>query len=421
MLIEFSVTNFRSICERQTFSMTASSDKSLLDNTFDTGLSKTMPALLRSTVLYGPNAAGKSTFIQALAFLNNLVLQSHRSQAGEPIEVAPFKLSAQSRAADSEFEVHFIEQGVRYEYGVACNAARITEEWLYAYPIGRKQTWFERAIDGSTGLDSYEFGDGLEGGKKRVDWSHETLGNTLYLSKATQNNHAQLSKVFGWFRDKLRVVTGKFTTADTVSTCANEAGRLSVVQFLQDTDLSIADIRLEQLTIADSAWPKDMPSVMREQIHKQLSKRNATVKFLHTSQDSSDLIELSASEESDGTRALFAFAGPWLDVTQNERILIVDELDTSLHPMLVHFLVKRLHQVKTKVQLIFTTHDTSLLSQKILRRDQIWFVEKEKTQSTNMYPLSDFSPRENESIERGYLNGRYGGIPFLKELDFYGK
>ncbi|MDI9333207.1 MAG: ATP-binding protein [Cytophagales bacterium] len=396
--------------------MAASSDKALLDNTFDSGLSKAMPALLRSTVLYGPNAAGKSTFIQALAFLKALVLQSHRSQAGETIEVTPFKLSAQSRAADSEFEVHFIEQGIRYEYGVACNAVRITEEWLYAYPIGRRQTWFERAVDSKTGLDIYEFGDSLEGGKKRVDWSHETLGNTLYLSKATQNNHARLLKVFAWFRDKLRIVTGKFTTTDTVSTCATEAGRQSVVQFLQDTDLSIADIRLEQV------GPIDMLSIVRQGIiPKQLPQKNTDVKFLHTAQDSSDLIELSASEESDGTRALFAFAGPWLDVTENERILIVDELDTSLHPMLVHFLVKRLHQVKTKVQLIFTTHDTSLLSQKILRRDQIWFVEKEKTQSTKMYPLSDFSPRENESIERGYLSGRYGGIPFLKELDFYGK
>jgi hypothetical protein len=100
--------------------------------------------------------------------------------------------------------------------------------------------------------------------------------------------------------------------------------------------------------------------------------------------------------------------------------LVVDELDTSLHPMLVHYLVKRLHLENSKAQLIFTTHDTTLLSQKILRRDQVWFMEKDAQRASKLYPLSDFSPRENEAIERGYLNGRYGGIPFLKDLDFYG-
>lgn len=142
--------------------------------------------------------------------------------------------------------------------------------------------------------------------------------------------------------------------------------------------------------------------------------------FFHKDVNTQESVEFDESEESDGTLALFAFAGPWLDVIDNQRILVVDELDTSLHPLLVHHLVKRLHHEGTKAQLIFTTHDTTLLSQKLLRSDQVWFMEKDAKGATRLYPLSDFSPRDNEAIERGYLNGRYGGIPFLKDLDFYG-
>jgi AAA15 family ATPase/GTPase len=142
--------------------------------------------------------------------------------------------------------------------------------------------------------------------------------------------------------------------------------------------------------------------------------------FIREDVESRESVEFKEEEESDGTRALFAFAGPWLDVIENERVLFVDDLDTSLHPLLVHHLVKLLHQEGKKAQLIFTTHDTTILSQKLLRRDQVWFMEKGEKYETHLYPLADFSPRDNEAIERGYLNGRYGGIPFLKDLDFYG-
>jgi AAA15 family ATPase/GTPase len=186
-------------------------------------------------------------------------------------------------------------------------------------------------------------------------------------------------------------------------------------------DLCIADLRLEESTFAVGQLPKGMPSAVRDQMAKDLDgKKITSIKFVHQDVVTGEGVEFAEEEESDGTRALFAFAGPWLDVTENNRVLVVDELDTSLHPMLVHYLVKRLHLENSKAQLIFTTHDTTLLSQKILRRDQVWFMEKDAQRASKLYPLSDFSPRENEAIERGYLNGRYGGIPFLKDLDFYG-
>jgi uncharacterized protein len=190
---------------------------------------------------------------------------------------------------------------------------------------------------------------------------------------------------------------------------------------LHSADLSIADIELKTEVFNPELLPKKLPAGMKDEVSRKMAgKELTTVKFLHSNVDGSGSVEFEETEESDGTRALFAFAGPWLDVIENERVLVVDELDTSLHPLLVHHLVKRLHHEGTKAQLVFTTHDTTLLSQKLLRRDQVWFMEKDDKSATRLYPLSDFSPRDNEAIERGYLNGRYGGIPFLKDLDFYG-
>ena len=190
---------------------------------------------------------------------------------------------------------------------------------------------------------------------------------------------------------------------------------------MNSADLSIADIQLEETVFSADSLPTEMPPAIRDELLKDMAGRKLVKpRFFHKDVNTAETVEFDESEESDGTRALFAITGPWLDVIENERVLVVDELDTSLHPLLVHHLVKRLHHEGTKAQLIFTTHDTTLLSQKLLRRDQVWFMEKDDRSATRLYPLSDFSPRENEAIERGYLNGRYGGIPFLKDLDFYG-
>jgi AAA15 family ATPase/GTPase len=426
MLIDFSVSNYRSILERQTLNMVASSSfKGLEDlNTFDVGLTEKVPRLLRSTVLYGPNASGKSTLIQALKFVKDRVLNSQKeSQAGDEIDTVPFKLTAASRVADSEFEVAFVEQGVRYEYGFRCNRQRFTEEWLFAYPLGRAQKWFHRVFDPATGKDAYKFSTSFAGGRQRQIWKDQTRANALFLSTAIQLNNAQLKPVFDWFMQRLRVInsTQNMGSGYTVKRCNNEFDKAKVVAFMNSADLSIADILLKESTFTAEMLPKDMSSVVKDEVVREMNGQKMTrVKFVHNDIQTQEAIEFSESEESDGTRALFAFAGPWLDVTENERVLVVDELDTSLHPLLVHHLVKRLHHEGTKAQLIFTTHDATLLSQKLLRRDQVWFMEKDASRATRLYPLSDFSPRDNEAVERGYLNGRYGGIPFLKELDFYG-
>lgn len=426
MIIQFSVVNYCSILERQTLSMAASAYFKELEaaNTFLPNQDDSVPRLLRSTVLYGPNASGKSTLIQALQFVKWQVLNSQKeSQAGDAIDVTPFKLTAESRAADSEFEVNFIEQGVRYEYGFCCNRERFTEEWLIAYPLGRAQKWFHRVFDTSVGKDAYKFSTSFLGGRNRQTWASQTRQNALFFSTAIQLNNEQLKPSFDWFKLRLRVLDSVqgFNPIYTLQRCGKDEERKRVVEFMNSADLSIADIQLKEKVLSADTLPKGMSAFIKNDVLKDMEGRKfVELRFFHRDVATQEPIEFEETEESDGTRALFAFAGPWLDVIENERVLIVDELDTSLHPLLVHHLVRRLHHEGTKAQLIFTTHDTTLLSQRLLRRDQVWFMEKDTKSATRLYPLSDFSPRDNEAVERGYLNGRYGGIPFLKDLDFYG-
>ena len=427
MLIEFSVTNYRSILERQVLSMAASSYFKELEasNTFiPLGQDDEAPHLLRSTVLYGPNASGKSTLINALKFVESQVLNSQKeSQAGDEIDVVPFKLMATSRSAESEFAITFVEQGIRYDYGFSCNRMRFTEEWLIAYPKGHAQKWFHRAFDPETGKDAYKFSTLFLGGRQRQAWAAQTRSNALFLSTAIQLNNEQLKPAFDWFKLRLRVVDSVrgFSPSYTMQRCGNDEDRRRVVEFMNSADLSLADIQLKETVFSADSLPKSMPAAIRDEFVKDMAgKKFLEPRFLRKDINTAEIVEFDESEESEGTLALFAFVGPWLDVIENERVLVVDELDTSLHPLLVHHLVKRLHHESTKAQLIFTTHDTTLLSQKLLRRDQIWFMEKDDKSATRLYPLSDFSPRDHEAIERGYLNGRYGGIPFLKDLDFYG-
>lgn len=425
MFIEFTVTNYRSILSPQKLSMVASNyEKDALgQNKFQPTQDESF-SLLRSVVLYGANASGKSTFIQALQFVKNQVINSQKeSQAGEAIEVLPFKLTKKSILEDSEFELVFIEQGVRYQYGFCCNANRFTEEWLIAYPNGRAQKWFHRVYDSNNSIDTYKFSSTFLGGRQRQITATQTRSNALYLSTAVQFNNAQLMPVFNWFKNKLRVVSSSHLLSDsyTKRMCEDEEEKLKIIQFMNSADLNIADIQLKKEVFSTQLLPKILSEEIKNQVSHELSgKELTTLRYIHQLTDEAGTIEFEENEESDGTRTLFTLAGPWLDVIKNERVLVVDELDSSLHPLLVHYLIKALHMSKSHAQLIFTTHDSTLLSQKLLRRDQVWFTEKDEKNSTKLFPLSDFSPRENEAIEKGYLVGRYGGIPFLKDLDFYG-
>ncbi len=425
MLIEFSVKNYKSVWEQQTLSMTASNAiKDLQENNlFETPIKGELK-LLKSAVIYGPNGAGKSNLISALGFMHRFVLDSSRlGQDGEIIPRFPFRLHSRGTVDPTEFEVFFIQDGVRYQYGFACNEARVTGEWLLAYPENRPQRWFERSFNPESNEEDWYFGNKFTGNKKT--WKENTRPNALFLSAAVQLNSEQLKPVLAWF--KKLVIIGHGVSIDpgfTIDQCQKEADRERILAFLQGADIDVDGISVkvrklsaDELTVADN-----IPGELKQKIKADLDgKIVKQVEFIHKMNDSEQTTSFSLEEESDGTQKIFAYTGPWLDLLKNGRVLIVDELNNSFHPHMIRFLLGMIHDGeanKANGQLIFSTHDTSILDQKLFRRDQIWFMEKDSNHATQLYSLSDFHPRKGEALERGYLQGRYGALPYIGEVRF---
>jgi uncharacterized protein len=428
MLVEFSVENYRSIQEKQTLSMVAAEDETMLDsNTFPVPNNDDL-RLVTSAAIYGPNASGKSNLLKAIQVLKNLVINSaSRMQIGDKLPVEPFRLNSESAKNPSSFEVIFIHEKIRYEYGVSLNRERVFEEWLIAYPNEVQQNWFSREYlpdDPKFQPDEgykWSFGKGLKGEKKRIQ--RFVRSNSLFISHAAQNNHPQLTEVFDFFQDELKIIL-HIDTPFIVDDTNNEGYYNYMVKLLNEADIGIADLKIEII-------PETLNDDMIHRIQQEMQKLgiNAISKDIpdfgrldiitvHKMNDSDKTVEFEIDEESDGTKRLFEIAGYWLYVLQNGEILIIDEIDRSLHPVLSKALIKMFNNPeinKNNAQLIFTTHDTTLLDGEIFRPDQIWFTEKDNSM-TKLYSLFDFRPREDESLQKGYLLGRYGAIPFINGL-----
>ena len=422
MLIEFRVTNFRSINETQTLSLVAGSGKELVtENTFESGLPG-FPRLLRSAVIYGPNAAGKTNLLRALQFMQSLVLNSSKFQEGVRIAHTPFKLNKASSTKPSEFEVVFAdEEGVRYEYGFSVDAERFHEEWLIAYPHGRPQSWFDRTYHAGKKRYDWHFSTKLKG-SPRV-WRDATRGNALFLSTAIQLNSEQLRPTFQWFQKKLVLVFSneaglpQLNPVLTYKLLEQSEGKEKLLRFVRAADLGIDDLTIQKVSLAPGTVVD--ANVAREPQDESPAPTLVRITSFHKADGTGTPIPLDLGEESKGTQIIFHSAGAWLNVLNNGEVIFYDELDTSLHPLMTRFLIGLFHDRSRnakKAQLVFTTHDTSLLDPGIFRRDQVWFIEKDKKSASRLYPLSDFSPRKDEALERGYLRGRYGALPFIGEL-----
>jgi len=416
MLVQFRIKNFRSLRDEQVLSLVASTDKTLLDtHTFSTGL-KAAPYLLKSAVVYGANASGKSNLIKALQFMRGVVLESAALQPGQTFDrLHPFKLDAASGRLPTEFEVTFIVDGVRYQYGFAMTAQRIVSEHLLVYKAFKPQRWFARRFDVESGKDVYDFGPGLKGAKNL--WEGATRPNALFLSMAVQLNSDALRAVFDWFANRLVIFNEQAPLSQqfSVQMLKQETQRKAICEFLRAADISIADIEVTTRQAMFHSFRFDLTTGKREEEAGEQAVDE--VKFHHVTDQGKAVFDLM--DESSGTRNLLFLTGPILDILNKGLTLVVDELDTSLHTLLVQALVRLFHRTEVNAggaQLIFTTHDTALLdAYGLFRRDQIWFVEKRPDQSSSLYPLLDFSPRKNEALERGYLQGRYGALPFLRD------
>ncbi len=412
MLIEFSVQNYCSFKEQQRLSLVANSGKELKAENTITLPNEQNFSLVKSSVIYGANAAGKSNLIKALFFMQQFILKSAREKEDQrPIDCIPFLLNSQSKGMPSEFEIIFISEGVRYQYGFAVTPNRVVKEWLIAYPEKRPQQWFVRAYNAETNEEEWKFGSKMLGGSKIALWKKMTRADALFLSIAHQFNSEQLKPVYDWFKENLIIITNInpipnlppfFIPFHNVF----ETEPRKAVEFLKPFDLGFSDIQVKNGEAKIVNSDKTMPFKALFFIH--LNEKN-------------EQIEFHSQMESEGTRRLVALTPHLLKILQQQRVLVVDEIDNSLHPLLVRGILKRFQNLEgqqSNAQMICSTHDVSLLDPELLRRDQIWFVEKKQDQSTDLYSLADFSPRKHEAFGKGYLEGRYGALPFIGEWKF---
>ena len=406
--------NFRSLRDEQVLSLVASKDKTLQDtHTLTTGL-KAAPSLLRSAVVYGANASGKSNLVKALQYMRGVVVESATViQPGQTYAVQPFRLDAESAKEPTTFEVTFILGDIRYQYGFSMTAQRIVSEHLLVYKAFKPQRWFDRHFDAETGKDVYDFGAGLKGPKNL--WEGATRPNALFLSMAVQLNSEALRPVFDWFVNGLVIVNeqAQLTPQISIQMLKEADGRKQICDFLTAADISIADIEVTTRKVPGQAVHFDLVAGKTEVRTEEMEEHS--LRFSHVTAQGRAVFDLM--DESNGTRNLLFLAGPVMGLLRKGLTLVIDELDTSLHTLLLRELVRLFHRPEVNTggaQLIFTTHDTSLLdASDLFRRDQVWFVEKDRHQASALVSLSEFSPRKNEALERGYLMGRYGGVPFL--------
>lgn len=417
MLIEFEVKNFRSIRDAAALSLAKGGGNELEDTNAFSPAAPATPDLLHGAAIYGPNASGKTNLLRALAVMQEIVLHSAKDQQqDEPLPVEPFLLDVGHREQPSEFEIHFAHEGVRYQYGFSAAAERIGEEWLIAYPKGRPQRWVERSYDAEA--RRYDWGQmtSLAGAKQAKElWKSSTRDNALFLSTAVQLNNEQLRPVYDWFAKTLRIAKpdlsrSLFRDYATNRLCERPEGKQMVLDFLRVAHIDMDDIVLEE----EEQGERDEFSA---DIGRKLPRAARGRKSAAYRLENGAVQKLDWDDESDGTRQLFAYAAPILRVLRESAVLVIDELHDHLHPLLLRLLVKLFHAPqmnRAHAQLIFTTHDTAALDRELLRRDQIWFCEK-KERATQLIPLADFSPRKSgENIERGYLSGRYGALPHVR-------
>ena len=354
---------------------------------------------LKSAVIYGANASGKSNVLNAFWFMVNYVLTSHNQQVHKTIEGTPFKFDRETPARPSNFEVIFTANGIRYAYGFSVTEKAVAEEYLYYYPNGRQAIIFERK-------DTTDFRFTVDIDEQNT-LKDRTSANKLYLSVASNWSYAKVIPVLEWFAS-CRIIT-KNSVADAYGIEAEQ---------LKDDDyrrvivsmLRVADFGLQPLLMRDS-----------EPIPSKRSDIFTGIDAVHTVQDAEGntfSYTLNMTEESDGTNSYFKLIGVVKKVLDQGTLLVADEMDAHLHPLLTKHLVSLFNSAEfnpNNAQLIFTSHNTNLLDLDVLRRDQIWFTEKdEQTAATDLFSLHDFSIRKDAKVEKGYLIGRYGAIPFIR-------
>lgn len=410
MIIDFTVQNFLSFREEQTLSFVAD-NKNLAHSSHLLETPITGLKLLKVAVIYGPNASGKSNLLSALHRLKQLVVTSVSNAPNDELDVMPFRLDKESSASPTSFEINFLCNGIRYNYSTLLDSQKIYSEYLSYYPKKYKKNIFTRELSDSDEY-IYSFGDDLKPKRIYDDIALKTSDKVLFLSKAIQDNSKFLKPVYDWFDKFLLEQSSLEDAAKQINT--DNAFKQNFLEFIRKQDIDIINVDVDSSSLAEKIIKsdKDMPPEMREKILKNFNDKVVyDIQTFHKDSDG-DLIPFEFGLESHGTHKLFALSP--LVLEQTPKTFYVDELSSALHPLLVRNFLKTFHET-TDSQMVCVTHDTHLIDPEFLRKDQIYFVEKDQEQSSSLYSLLEFNPRnDRENWELRYLSGRYGATPYLK-------
>lgn len=423
MLIEFSVQNHRAFCEKQTFSMVASpaTERNGSGHVVRTGFSS-VPYVLREACIFGANGSGKSSLIDAMAFMSRFVRTSFNNEADQPIDVDPFIFHNEWKERPSEFEVIFIYMDTLYQYGFSVTQERVAEEWLFARPrsTGRQRQIFTRTYDTEKRDYEWEISSTYLKGE-RDSWKSQTRKEALFLSTAVQLNADGLKAAHEWLVKHFRTLLLSSGTASggyTATRFNDPDWKTRVINFLEKADISINDIKVDEKDFFDTKEFKLLPKPLQglfSDIKHEL--KSYSIQFVRKNNVGST-VDLDFNEESSGTKSLFELSGPILDVLEKGLTVTIDELNSGVHPLALKYIISMFCDLdinKYNAQLIFTTHDTAIVDLGCIGRDQIWLTEKSEDLSARLIPFSDFKTRDVRAFQKAYLQGRYGAIPKIMD------
>lgn len=416
VLLQFSVENFLSLHKRQTLSLVASSLKDSDIGLIDAPTvlkNKVLPAV----VIYGPNASGKSNLIEALHFMRDRILFSHhKGSVGEKTGRTPFALNKEAANSTTSFELDFAVDGVRYQYGFVMNDTAYLREWLYTFPKNRMKVLFSRK--GTV----IKFNRRDLPGRNRVI-GDLTRANSLFISAAAQNGHKLLSKIVESINDIFGDMRAWFDGPDVMTHAEEVEKDNRVMEFLSSIGTGIFELQKKEEDISEKslAFRQELNSLFKKQFGQDAAaltdvpdKKRTLVELGHRASDGST-VYLPFDAESSGTKRLLTLLNPVFRALDLGSVIVIDELSNSLHTKACEMLVALFCNSETNprgAQLIATTHDTNLLQSDFLRRDQVWFAEKNEVGETHIYPLTDIRTRKSDDISKGYLQGRFGAYPY---------
>lgn len=407
MVLEIRLENFFSIYEEVVLDMRAAHIQTkkaleLESNTFACNDER----MLKSVAIYGANASGKSNIIKAIRACVQMIFDSHNYNENTVFGFIPFKFGGIGKP--SRFLIRFLMEGIEYEYSFSMTKLEIITEELYYYPHGRRSLVFAR--DESKGPDKrhiYEFRSAIS---RPMDVAANTSKKTLFVSRASQMDRKIAKDVFQYFHE--RFILNYFGyNSYSIETLLNQ-NKDSLLKVLHVADSDIIDIQsqreLKPLTMATYDLQNNQ-IVSRDEIQKMQLK--ITTFHRNNPEIPFDFYQ----EESMGTQALFFMMLTIMNIIKENKVLLIDEIDTSLHNKLVEYIIGLFHQSEA-AQLIYTTHNTYLLDTNKIRKDQVYFVNKRNDGSSELYSLFDFKDfRENMDLEKAYMQGRFDAIPYIDE------